>query len=249
MNKFWQFQARSDGHGELFLYGDISDMTWYGDEVTPRTFKDDLDSLGDISNLDIYINSGGGDVFAGQAIYSMLSRYPATKTVYVDGLAASIASVIAMAGDKIVMPANSMMMIHNAWTVASGNKDQLRDIADALDKIDQVIGEVYQKRTGKTVEEIMDLMNAETWFTAAEAIENGFADEVEEGKQIAASVNNGLLVVNGQGFDVSRYRHMPQMQTKSEEPNNGGESQPVEDISLLEQQQQFNQIRKKLLEG
>ena len=79
MNKFWQFQARSDGHGELFLYGDISDMTWYGDEVTPRTFKDDLDSLGDISNLDIYISSGGGDVFAGQAIYSMLSRYPATK--------------------------------------------------------------------------------------------------------------------------------------------------------------------------
>ena len=249
MNKFWHFQARSDSHGELFLYGDISDMTWYGDEITPRTFKDDLDSLGDISNLDIYINSGGGDVFAGQAIYSMLSRYPATKTVYVDGLAASIASVIAMAGDKIVMPANSMMMIHNAWTVASGNKDQLRDIADALDKIDQVIGEVYQKRTGKTAEEIMDLMNAETWFTAAEAIENGFADEVEEGKQIAASVNNGLLVVNGQGFDVSRYRHMPQMQTELEEPSNGGESQPVEDISLLEQQQQFNQIRKKLLEG
>lgn len=92
-------------------------------------------------------------------------------------------------------------------------------------------------------------MNAETWFTAAEAIENGFADEVEEGKQIAASVNNGLLVVNGQGFDVSRYRHMPQMQTELEEPSNGGESQPVEDISLLEQQQQFNQIRKKLLEG
>lgn len=249
MNKFWHFQARSDSHGELFLYGDISDMTWYGDEITPRTFKDDLDSLGDISNLDIYINSGGGDVFAGQAIYSMLSRYPATKTVYVDGLAASIASVIAMAGDKIVMPANSMMMIHNAWTVASGNKDQLRDIADALDKIDQVIGEVYQKRTGKTAEEITELMNAETWFTAAEAIENGFADEVEEGKQIAASVNNGLLVVNGQGFDVSRYRHMPQMQTELEEPSNGGESQPVEDISLLEQQQQFNQIRKKLLEG
>lgn len=160
MNKFWKFQASSDGHGELFLYGDISDVTWYGDEVTPRTFKDDLDSLGKIANLDIYINSGGGDVFAGQAIYSMLVRYPAEKTVYVDGLAASIASVIAMAGDKIVMPANSMMMIHNAWTIASGNKDQLRDVADALDKIDQVIGEVYQKRTGKTAEEITELMDA-----------------------------------------------------------------------------------------
>ena len=248
MNKFWNFQARNN-RGELFLYGDISDVTWYGDEVTPRKFREDLDALGDIAFLDIYINSGGGDVFAGQAIYSILERYPAEKTVYIDGLAASIASVIAMAGDKIVMPANAMMMIHNAWTIAAGNKEQLIDIADSLGKIDQVINGVYQKRTGKTAEEIAALMDAETWFTAAEAVEHGFADEIEESRQVAASVKGGFLMLNQQQFDLERYHNAPKFSDIRLEPNNGGESQPVEDISLLEQQQQFNQIRKKLLEG
>ena len=130
--KFWNFKAQ-DGNGELMLYGEISSATWYGDEITPKQFKDDLDSLGDIENLNIYINSGGGDVFAGQAIYTMLKRHKAFKTVYIDGLAASIASVIAMAGDKIIMPKNAIMMIHNAWTVVAGNKDELRKMADDMD--------------------------------------------------------------------------------------------------------------------
>ena len=98
IKKFWEFKATSAKKGELLIYGDIASSTWWGDEVTPNDFKKGLDALGDISELDVYINSNGGDIFAGQAIYSMLKRHDAKVTVYVDGLAASIASVIAMAG-------------------------------------------------------------------------------------------------------------------------------------------------------
>src|SRR5690554_544642 len=124
-----------DKTGELILYGEISDYTWWGDEVTPKQFKEDLDALGDIDILNVYINSPGGDVFAGQAIYSMLKRHKAYVNVFIDGIAASIASLIAMAGDKVIMPANAMMMIHNPWVFATGNANDLRKIADDLDKI------------------------------------------------------------------------------------------------------------------
>lgn len=190
--KFWNFKNK-DGAGELTLYGEIASSTWWGDELTPKQFKDDLDSLGDIKNLNIYINSGGGDVFAGQAIHSMLKRHPANKTVYIDGLAASIASVIAMAGDKIIMPKNAMMMIHNAWTFAAGNKDDLRKMADDMEKIDASIVSTYAEKTGKSDKEITALMDAETWFTADEAVKEGFADELEAEKKIAASIAPEML--------------------------------------------------------
>ena len=102
--KFWNFKAIDNTTGELTLYGEISNETWYGDEVTPKEFKAGLESLGDIETLNIYINSPGGDVFAGQTIYSILKRHNAHKNIYVDGLAASIASVIAMAGSTILVP-------------------------------------------------------------------------------------------------------------------------------------------------
>lgn len=210
--KFWQFKAdaKTPGVGELMLYGDISDTSWWGDEVTPKQFKEDLDALGDISELRIYINSGGGDVFAGQAIHSMLKRHSATKIVYIDGLAASIASVIAMAGDKIIMPTNAMMMIHKCWTIALGNADEMRKIADDLDKIDESIIAAYIAKTGLEEADIVELMEDETWMTAQDAIDYGFADEIEESKQIAASLRNGVLVVNGQEVDISRFANVPE---------------------------------------
>lgn len=210
--KFWQFKAEANtpGVGELTLYGDISDMTWWGDEVTPKQFKEDLDALGEISELRIYINSGGGDVFAGQAIHSMLKRHSATKVVYIDGLAASIASVIAMAGDKIIMPSNAMMMIHKCWTIALGNADEMRKIADDLDKIDESIIAAYVGKTGLDEADIIELMEDETWMTAQDAIDYGFADEIEESKQIAASLRNGVLVINGQEVDISRFANVPE---------------------------------------
>ena len=210
--KFWQFKAQdSDPNiGELMLYGDISDTSWWGDEVTPKQFKEDLDALGDITQLNIYINSGGGDVFAGQAIHSMLKRHSATKTVYIDGLAASIASVIAMAGDKIIMPKNAMMMIHKCWTIALGNADDMRKMADDMDKIDESIIAAYVEKTGMETDDIIELMTDETWMTAQDALDYGFADEIEESKQVAASMKNGMLLINGQEMDLSRFQNVPE---------------------------------------
>lgn len=198
--KFWNFKALDDKTGELTLYGEISDVTWWGDEVTPKQFKEDLDALGDIDTLNIYINSPGGDVFAGQAIYSMLKRHKAQVNVYVDGVAASIASVIAMAGDKVAMPKNAMMMIHNPWMFAMGNANDFRKLADDLEKIGGSMAVAYQEKSGLTAEEIIKIMDAETWLSAEECVEYGFADELEEAKQAAACLNKEML---------ARYKNVP----------------------------------------
>lgn len=239
-SKFWNFQNKGED-GELMLYGDISSSTWFGDEITPKDFKKDLDGLGAIKNLNIYINSGGGDVFAGQAIYSMLKRHEANKTVYIDGLAASIASVIAMAGDKIVMPKNAMLMIHNAWTIAAGNANDFRKMAEDMDKIDESIQQVYVAKTGMEQSEIADLMNKETWLTADDAINRGFADEIEKDKKLAASVEGAFFMLNGVQFDLDRYQNKPEIETY-EPVDNGAETQPV-----ANNQEQFNAIRQKIL--
>lgn len=207
--KFWKFNAKENSdEGELLLYGDISDSTWWGDEITPKNFKSELDLLGDIKTLNVYINSGGGDVFAGQAIYSMLKRHDATVNVYIDGLAASIASIIAMAGDNVKMPKNAMLMVHNPWSFGMGNANDFRKLADDLDKVRESMISVYEDKTGMEKEKIVELLDAETWMTAEEAVEFGFADEIEEEKQVAASLNNKIFAINGLKVDITKYKNL-----------------------------------------
>lgn len=165
--------------------------------VSASDFISDLKSLGDVSDLEIHINSAGGNVFDGMAIYNNLKSHKAQKTVYVDGLAASMASVIAMAGDLIVMPENSMMMIHNPWTMAAGDAEELRKNADLLDQVKKSLITAY-RRSGKSDQEISDIMDAETWYTGSEAVEQGFADETTEAVAIAAS------------FDLSKFGNVPE---------------------------------------
>ena len=211
--KFWQFRAAKDDPktGELLLYGIIESTSWWGDEVTPRQFKKDLDALGEIDVLNVYINSPGGDVFASQAIYSMLKRQKCQVMVYVDGLAASGASIVAMAGDKVYMPRNAMMMIHNPWTWGGGFAEDFRKMADDLDKIRESLIAVYAEKSGQDREKIIELLDAEFWMTAEEALEYGFIDEIEEAKQVAACLKSGILVVNGQEMDLSRYKNPPKL--------------------------------------
>lgn len=211
--RFWQFRAAAEpGVGELLLYGEIADATWWGNEVTPKQFWDDLQNLGDIKELKVYINSPGGDVFAGQAIHSMLRRHQARVMVYVDGLAASAASLVAMAGDRIIMPRNAMMMVHRPWTIVAGNAATLRQIADDLDKIMESMLAVYESRTGLDRTRVMELLDAETWMTAEEAVSLGFADEIEEAKAVVASISSqGRLVVNGVEVDLSQFRNPPKV--------------------------------------
>lgn len=217
MKKFWNFVKNSDAVGELQLYGEIANETWEGDEITPKDFKKDLDNLGDISTLNVYINSPGGDVFAGQAIHSMLKRHKAKVNVYVDGLAASIASVVAMAGDKVIMPKNAMMMIHNPWCMAWGNSADFRKVADDLDKISESIKEAYMsKATELSLDDITEIMDEETWLTADDCMTYGFADEIDESKSVAACID---------GKYAKNYKNVPQEIVKAEEL---AEPEPIE---------------------
>ncbi len=196
--KFWEVKAAANDVGELYIYGDITSYKWDDTDITAKDFAEDLKALGDLKTLNIYLNSLGGSVFQGQAIFSILKRHSAYKNVYIDGIAASIASVIAMAGDTISMPKNAMVMIHNPWTFAMGNSADLRKEADALDKIrESMIVAYMDKIQGKTTEEeLIDLLDAETWLTAQDCFDRGFCDELLDEKEIAASCLDSKMLSN-----------------------------------------------------
>lgn len=210
-NKYWVLNKTGSSSAELTLYGEISDKEWWGDEVTPQQLSSDLKALGDnVSKINVRLNSPGGNVFAGLAIRSLLKSHKAHITVYVDGWAASIASIIAMAGDKIVMAKGSMMMIHNPMTtVRGGNSKQFREVADWLDQIRDSMVTVYKDRTGQAANRIIEMMDAETWMSAEEAVDKGFADQVEEGNTVAASMMGAIALINGLQMDLSSYKHPP----------------------------------------
>ena len=160
----------------LILNGEISDESWFGDEVTPKLFRADLDKCqGDIS---VWINSPGGDVFAAAQIYNMLMDYPHNVTVKIDGLAASAASVIAMAGTEVQMSPVAMMMIHNPMTVAIGDSAEMQKASAMLDEVKESIMNAYEIKTGLSRTKISHLMDAESWFNAKKAVELGFADKI-----------------------------------------------------------------------
>ncbi|MBU8739711.1 head maturation protease, ClpP-related [Bacillus licheniformis] len=215
IKKFWEIKAaKNDAKtGEIYIYSEISSGQFWGDEVTAQTFKEDLDGLGEVSALNIYINSPGGSVFEGNSIYNIIKRHKAHVNVYVDGLAASIASVIAMSGDAIFMPANAMMMIHNPWTVAQGNAEELRKQADDMDRIRESLIEAYLGKAGEKLnrDRLIELMDAETWLTAQECLELGLCDSIEAPSTAVAKVDTQLF---------AKYRNTPESllnQTKEDE--------------------------------
>lgn len=173
--KFWNW-VRNDAGRTLFLNGEISDETWFGDEVTPQLFRDDLESCqGDIT---VWINSPGGDVFAAAQIYNMLMDYQGNVKVKIDGLAASAASVIAMAGTEVLMSPVAMMMIHNPMTVAIGDSNEMQKASEMLAEVKESIMNAYEIKTGLSRSKISHLMDAESWFNAKKAVELGFADKI-----------------------------------------------------------------------
>lgn len=178
--KFWNWVKNEDEGRTLYLDGEISDETWYGDEVTPELFRRELVSgNGDIT---VWINSPGGDVFAAAQIYNMLMDYKGNVTVKVDALAASAASVIAMAGTTVQMSPVAMMMIHNPMTVAIGDSEEMKKAGVMLDEVKESIMNAYEIKTELNRTKISHLMDAESWFNARKAVELGFADEILENK-------------------------------------------------------------------
>lgn len=188
--KYFQIQKKTESKGEIYIYGDIVSNKWDDTDVTAIDFKKELDALGDVKELDIHINSSGGNVFEGHAIYNMIKMHKAKVNVYIDALAASIASVIAMSGDTIFMHKNSLLMIHNSWIMTIGNASQLRETADLLDKTDKSSNTAYlDKAQNMSEEELKQLLDDETWLTADEALEKGFIDEILGVNEIAASIS------------------------------------------------------------
>lgn len=180
MSQFWKWNAQAAGESELIIEGVIASESWYEDDVTPKMFRDELkEHPGDVT---VRVNSPGGDVSAGISIYNMLNEHEGNVTIKVDGLAASIASLIAMAGDKIVMLPGSMMMVHNPWTFAAGNADDMAQVVEMLEKTGESMIPIYSARTGQSEEKIKELLKAETWLTAQDAVDLGFADEAIEPK-------------------------------------------------------------------
>jgi ATP-dependent protease ClpP protease subunit len=184
----WEIkQAVQPNAIDMYIYGNVEGDTydWWTDEkieseTSANHFRNELAKYPNASQINIYINSYGGSVFEGTAIYTQLKRHSAQKTVYVDGFACSVASVIAMAGDKVIMPPNTMMMIHNAWNIVYGNARELRKAADDLDTIMEGNRQAYlEKAQGKISEEqLIELLDNETWLTAKQCFEYGFCDEI-----------------------------------------------------------------------
>jgi len=190
LNKFWEIKQSAIAKTvELYIYSnvDVDSYNWWtGETIVSETsanfFRDELAKITDVDNINIYINSLGGSVMEGVAIYNQLKRHKAYKTVYIDGFACSVASVIAMAGDKIVMPKNTTMMIHNAWTYACGNAKELRKCADDLDVINESSRQAYLLKAGEKLseEKLIAMLEGETYLTAMQCVEYGLADEFAE---------------------------------------------------------------------
>ena len=184
----WYSLKAQNGNAELMIYDEIG-----GWGISAQQFARDLKNLGKIGTLTARIHSPGGDVFEGMAIYNMIKGHPAHKVCYIDGLAASMASVIAMAFDEVIMPENAMMMIHKPWGGTLGDADDMRKYADLLDKVEGNLVGAYQQKTGLPEDELHALLAAETWLTGREAVEKGFANTLTDPLQMAASLNSKRL--------------------------------------------------------
>lgn len=208
--KFWNW-VRNEGEGRtLLLDGEISDETWWGDEVTPQMFRSELNAAeGDIT---LWINSPGGDCYAAAQIYNMLKEYPGKVAVKIDGIAASAASVVAMAGATVEISPVGMLMIHNPATISIGDTHEMERTITFLSEIKESIINAYELKTGQSRTKISQLMDAETWMNAKKAVELGFADSVlYEHREYSAddtadglifsraAVTNSLLSKIGQG--------------------------------------------------
>lgn len=203
--KFWQFRNLTGGSAELLLYGDIADTSWWGDEVTPKRFAEDLDGLGAVSEIAVRINSGGGDVFAAQTIGNMLERNAAHVTAYIDGVCASAATIVACHCDKVIAANDSTYMIHPVKMGLCGYMDAetLKQYIDALDTIRENIVTLYAKKTCREKDEVAGWMDATSWWTGPQAKENGFVDELtDNGEDAVVENRNGVLFVNSVSMNL-----------------------------------------------
>lgn len=192
-----QIRAKSATKAEIVIYGAIGD-SWFEDSISAKQFSDELKNIGpSVTDITVRINSPGGSCFDGITIYNRLKQHPAKVTVIVDGLAASIASIIALAGDEIIMSEGALYMIHLPWTMAAGNRNDLDNTVDRLIDVENQLVSIYSNKTKMSKNEIRAMLEKETWLDASQTIEMGFADRIaEEAMPIAAGVFDKAVWIN-----------------------------------------------------
>ncbi|MDC0728559.1 ClpP-like prohead protease/major capsid protein fusion protein [Phytobacter diazotrophicus] len=212
-NSWFRMKALAADEAEIYIYDEIG---FWG--VTARQFVSDLQALGDVSHINLHINSPGGDVFEGIAIFNALKFHGAAITVHIDGIAASMASVIAMVGNPVIMPENTMMMIHKPWGFAGGDANDMRDYADLLDKMESVLIPAYAEKTGKSAEEIAAMLEDETWMNGSECVAQGFADQTTPSLQAMACIQSKRIEEFEKMPNAIRNMITPPRNTTTREP-------------------------------
>ena len=215
--------------GELFLYGDIAETKWWSDDITPKEVIEAVTDLGNIDELTIYLNSNGGDVFAGVAIMNYLNSLGIAVNIVISALAASIASVIACGvNGKVGMYDTSMMMIHNPWTMCCGNSGELRARADELDKInDSTIVKTYLKRASIDEEQLRAEMNEEKWLDAQECLDRGLCDYIISDEDTTADFYKSKVLNSFKNTPKEKFKKQYKLENKNKE------QEDVENLKLL----------------
>ncbi len=262
MRNFWQFKNMDDSNAELYLYGEIvSEEPWFSEDcVSYRNFVRDLKALGDCKSITVYINSGGGDVFAANAVYSQLKKHSAGINIEIEGICASAATIIAMAGDVIRAEKNSLIMIHNPSVGLMGyfDADKLSKCQNSISAVKKSIIEAYLSRINKTEDELSELMDNETWYTGKEALEEGIIDEVYENSENSNFLNfadDRFAVINNFICDTERFKNFPKEKIKEnkrykekalKEPffNTKKETKEVISMTLMEVKDKYPDIYK-----
>lgn len=195
MKQMYYSLAKADNSAVINIYGDITSFPWFEGDVSSSNLSKQLATMNDVDEIEVHINSYGGEVAEGLAIYNALKQHPAKVKTFCDGFACSIASVIFMAGDERVMNESSLLMIHNAWTFAEGNAEQLRKQADDLEKITQASVIAYKANSNLSEDEIKALMDAESWLLPEEAVDCGFATSINKDEKKHASQNAKMALL------------------------------------------------------
>ena len=213
--KFWNVMKNDEEKSaELILYGSIgSDEYW--DDISDKTFKQDIENLGDVENITLHINSPGGSVFSAVAIANTLKNHKAKITANIDGLAASAATIITSACDTVRMPKNALFMVHNPITFAYGNNQDMKKTVEMLDKVKDSIIETYLNKAKTDRETLSELMDNETWMNAETAKEYGFIDEILD-ENVEKEVVENKLIINNMAFDISKFKNFKEK--KNQEP-------------------------------
>lgn len=233
---------------EIYIYGAIVDYKWdeTDPEVTPVEFRDELEKAKDAKTIHLFVNSPGGNVFAGLSIYNMLKRHPANKIGHVDGIAASISSVILMACNKIISPKTAMMLVHKPLIAGFvvGNANDLMRIAGDLDKVEIPIIEAYVGKTGLKAEKIKEIMEKDAYMTGEESVNSGFADSIDDSKSFTAAIDSQNVIVNGQTHSIKNFHNFPIDKAKSiflsEKTEVSNEKSPKPEYSMMEYQLMLN---------